>query len=66
MPPMLIALLVLLVIFAWFLIGDKTSFSEKMTFLLIILSIYAGYRLLRGDSLSQIFVQPLKYFINRS
>jgi len=64
MPAYLISILILLIIFAWFLIGEEKSFIEKITILLIFLGIYAGYMLLNGATLIDIFVEPIKGFYN--
>jgi len=65
MPPMLIAVLVLLIIFSWFLIGEEKSFGEKVGVLLVFLGLYTGYKMLNGASFQDIFLDPLIYFFKR-
>ncbi|HLF17719.1 MAG TPA: hypothetical protein VI749_02380 [Candidatus Omnitrophota bacterium] len=65
MPPMLIAALILLIIFAWFVIGEQKSFTEKVVTLLVFLAIYLTYRLLNGATLQQALVDPIISFFNR-
>ena len=65
MPPILIIVLVLLIIFGWFVIGEEKSFGEKITTLLIFLSVYVIYRLLNGASLKEALIDPVVYFLNR-
>ena len=66
MPPFLIGILVLLIIFAWFLVGEEKSFGEKLGVILIFVGLYAAYRFLNGDSAKEIFVDPLLYIFKRS
>jgi len=65
MPPALVGVLMLLILFAWFLIGEEKSFGEKLGTLLIFLGLYAGYRFLNGASVKEVFIDPLMVFFNR-
>ena len=53
MPKQLIMLMVGLVIFAWFVIGER--FLEKFLILLVLVGLYVGYMLLTGASIQDIF-----------
>jgi hypothetical protein len=65
MPPTLILVLVLLIIFAWFVIGDEKSIGEKITTLVIFLLVYVAYRMLNGDNLQEALLDPIARFLNR-
>ncbi len=65
MPPTLILVLVLLIIFAWFVIGDEKSIGEKITTLVIFLLVYIAYRMLNGDNLQEALLDPITRFLNR-
>jgi len=65
MPPTLIVVLVLLIIFAWFVIGDEKSIGEKITTLVIFLIVYVLYRILNGDNLQEALLDPITRFFNQ-
>ena len=65
MPPFLIVMLVLLIIFAWFVIGEQKSFAEKIITLLVFLAVYLTYRLLNGATFQEALIDPVLSFFNR-
>jgi hypothetical protein len=65
MPPILIGVLVLLIIFAWFIVGEEKSFGEKLGVLLIFVGLYAAYRFLNGSNAKEVFIDPLMIFFKR-
>jgi|WetSurSiteA1Bulk_404760.scaffolds.fasta_scaffold594378_2 hypothetical protein len=48
MPPQLLIISVILILGAWFLLGEKRSFLEKLILLLGLLFVYIAYRLMSG------------------
>jgi len=65
MPPTLVVILVLLIIFAWFVIGDEKSIGEKITTLVIFLIVYLIYRLLNGATVQEALLDPVTRFLHR-
>ena len=55
MPKELIYVLIGLIIGAWFIVGEKTSFLEKLFALVFIAVLYVGFMLLTGASLEDVF-----------
>ena len=62
----MVVILVLLIIFAWFVVGDEKSIGEKVTTLVIFLTVYVLYRMLNGDSFQEALIDPILKFITRS
>lgn len=54
MTPNMVILSVILLVGAWFLLGDKSSFGEKLTILLALLFVYAVYRLMNGATIPEL------------
>lgn len=65
MPNGLIILVCILVLGAWFLIGEK-SFGDKLLLLVIALGVYVVYRLLGGATVADIFAPILQFLNNRN
>ena len=65
MPPTLVVILVLLIIFAWFVIGDEKSMGEKATTLIIFLIVYLAYRMLNGATAKEALFDPLMRFLHK-
>ena len=65
MPPTLVLTLIMLIIFAWFVIGDEKSISEKATTLFIFLVVYLAYRLLNGDTIQEAILDPIVRYLNK-
>lgn len=51
MPPGLIILICSLCLFAWFLIGEKKNFGEKLLSVIGVIVLFVIYRLCNGDTL---------------
>ena len=64
MPPTLVIILILLIIFAWFVVGDEKSIGEKATTLMIFLAVYLAYRLLNGATLKQALIDPIVNYLH--
>ena len=54
MPKELLYVVIGLVIGAWFVVGEKTTFMEKLFALFFIVVLYVGFMLLTGASLEDI------------
>jgi len=65
MPPTLIVILILLIIFAWFVIGDEKSIGEKATTLIIFLIVYLAYRMLNGATVQEALLDPIIKFLHK-
>lgn len=50
-PPGLIILICGLSLFAWFMIGERKNFGEKLMSIVIIVVLFVLYRLCNGDTL---------------
>ncbi len=54
MPEGFWIIIIALAVFAWFLLGEKTTFKEKITLIAVCIFIYVFYKFLNGKNLQEI------------
>ena len=63
MPHGKVLILVCLALCSWFLVVDRQNFMEKIFIIIVVIVIYATYRVLTGASTDKIFT-PIIIFFN--
>ncbi len=62
MPHGMVLILVCLALCSWFLIFERQNFTEKIFIIIVIVVIYATYRVLTGVPTDQIFTPIIMFF----